>query len=137
MPRTEALALVEETLRAQIARILHLAPEKIELERSVLDMGMDSLMGMELGMAVEETFEVKLSFMAIPEGATVRSLAVRIVESIEADAESDDSPLDAQSAAQAETAAIAADLARKHALDVNATEATPAIAGKRAEELVE
>ncbi|WP_025600692.1 type I polyketide synthase [Burkholderia sp. WSM2230] len=137
LPRTEALALVEETLRAQIARILHLAPEKIELERSVLDMGMDSLMGMELGMAVEEAFEVKLSVMAIAEGATVRSLAVRIVESIEADAESDDSPLDAQSAAQAETAAIAADLARKHALDVNAKEATPAIAGERAEELVE
>ncbi len=138
LPHAEALALVEETLRTQIARILHLAPEKVELERSVLDMGMDSLMGMELGLAVEEAFEVKLSVMAIAEGATVRTLAVRIVESIEADAESADSPLeaqaDAQNAAQAETAAAAAALARKHAIDV---EATPAVAGERAEELVE
>ncbi|WP_321884437.1 SDR family NAD(P)-dependent oxidoreductase [Paraburkholderia bannensis] len=126
LPHAEALALVEETLRAQIARILHLAPEKVELERSVLDMGMDSLMGMELGLAVEEAFEVKLSVMAIAEGATVCTLAARIVESIEADAESADSPLDAQAdaqnAAQAETAEAAAALARKHAIDVSAEE---------------
>jgi acyl transferase domain-containing protein/acyl carrier protein len=140
LPHAEALALVEETLRTQIARILHLAPEKVELERSVLDMGMDSLMGMELGLAVEEAFEVKLSVMAIAEGATVRTLAARIVELIEAYAESADSPLeaqaDAQNAAQAETAAA---LARKHAIDVSAeTEAaTPAVAGERTEELVE
>jgi phthiocerol/phenolphthiocerol synthesis type-I polyketide synthase C len=137
LPHAEALALVEETLRTQIARILHLAPEKVELERSVLDMGMDSLMGMELGLAVEEAFEVKLSVMAIAEGATVRTLAARIVESIEADAESADSPLeaqaDAQNAAQAETAEAAAALARKHAIDVEASvPATPTI-----EELVE
>jgi hypothetical protein len=37
-------------------------------------------MGMELGMAVEETFGVKLSIMAIAEGATVHTLAERIVE---------------------------------------------------------
>ncbi|WP_395067677.1 SDR family NAD(P)-dependent oxidoreductase [Paraburkholderia silvatlantica] len=137
LPHAEALALVEETLRAQIARILHLAPEKVELERSVLDMGMDSLMGMELGLAVEEAFEVKLSVMAIAEGATVRSLAARIVESIEADAESADSPPDAQTDSQTETAAAVADLARKHALEINVELAAPAVASKRAEELVE
>ncbi|WP_430233561.1 SDR family NAD(P)-dependent oxidoreductase [Paraburkholderia tropica] len=125
LPHAEALAFVEETLRALIARILHLAPEKMELERSVLDMGMDSLMGMELGLAVEEAFEVKLSVMAIAEGATVRALAARIVASIEADAASADSPLetraDAQNAAQVEASAAAA-LARKHAIDFSAEE---------------
>lgn len=137
LPHAEALALVEETLRAQIARILHLAPEKVELERSVLDMGMDSLMGMELGLAVEETFEVKLSVMAIAEGATVRSLAARIVESIEAGAESADSSPRAQTDSQTETAAAVVDLARKHALEINVELAAPAAASKRAEELVE
>ncbi|CAB3782072.1 type I polyketide synthase [Pararobbsia alpina] len=82
LPRAEALSLVEETLLGQIARILHMSPEKIETDRSVLEMGMDSLMGMELGMAVEESFEVKLSVMTLAEGATVHSLAETIVESI-------------------------------------------------------
>lgn len=76
----EAVALVETALRGQIARILHMSPERVDAGRSVLDLGMDSLMGMELGMAVEETFGVKLSIMAIAEGATVHTLAERIVE---------------------------------------------------------
>ncbi|QBQ98331.1 type I polyketide synthase [Paraburkholderia pallida] len=124
LPRDEALALVEETLRAQIARILHLAPERVALDTSVLDMGMDSLMGMELGMAVEEAFEVKLSVMAIAEGATVHSLAVRIVDSI-ASAEEDAvdnpaAPITASAQQAQSTSAALAHLASKHALDAEA-----------------
>ena len=80
LPPADAVALVETALRGQIARILHMSPERVDAGRSVLDLGMDSLMGMELGMAVEETFGVKLSIMAIAEGATVHTLAERIVE---------------------------------------------------------
>ncbi|WP_322013575.1 SDR family NAD(P)-dependent oxidoreductase [Paraburkholderia sp. J12] len=134
MPRDEALALVEEALRAQIARILHLAPERVDLERSVLDMGMDSLMGMELGMAVEEMFEVKLSVMAIAEGATVRSLAARIVDSVEADEAGED-----ESVPQANTQEALAQLASRHALEGELQEAaraaSPLAAGQA--ELVE
>ncbi|RKU03683.1 beta-ketoacyl synthase [Burkholderia sp. Nafp2/4-1b] len=86
LPAVEAVALVETALRGQIARILHMSPERIDAGRSVLDLGMDSLMGMELGMAVEETFGVKLSIMAIAEGATVHTLAERIVELLDAQA---------------------------------------------------
>ncbi|RQR39208.1 type I polyketide synthase [Burkholderia sp. Bp9142] len=80
LPPADAVALVETALRGQIARILHMSPERVDAGRSVLDLGMDSLMGMELGMAVEEAFGVKLSIMAIAEGATVHTLAERIVE---------------------------------------------------------
>lgn len=82
----EAVQLVIETLQAQIARILHLSASKIDVDRSVTDLGMDSLMGMELGMAVEECFEVKLPVMMLAEGATVRSLAQKIAESVRAGA---------------------------------------------------
>lgn len=147
LPRAEALALVEETLRVQIARILHLAPERVELDTSVLDMGMDSLMGMELGMAVEEAFEVKLSVMAIAEGATVRSLAARIVDSIEAADEdeaaagADAGTTAAASAASAQAGRNPADevlahLASKHALDSEA-QALLAKPGAPLTELVE
>ncbi|MEQ5843314.1 SDR family NAD(P)-dependent oxidoreductase [Paraburkholderia acidicola] len=109
LPFADALRLVEETLQAQIARILHMSPEKIETGRSILDMGMDSLMGMELGMAVEESFQVKLSIMTMAEGATVHSLAQRIVESIQTQDETAE-----PSAAAAQVATFAA----QHALDV-------------------
>ncbi|QND93844.1 phthiocerol synthesis polyketide synthase type I PpsC [Burkholderia cenocepacia] len=113
LPRDEAIALVARTLQAQIARILHMTPDRIALDKSVLDMGMDSLMGMELGLAVEEAFEVKLSVMAIAEGASVTTLAGRIVDSIGASA---DAGCDAASAADAAQEAVAA-LAAKHAID--------------------
>ncbi|NYH17070.1 type I polyketide synthase [Paraburkholderia bryophila] len=110
LPFADALHLVEETLQAQIARILHMSPEKIETGRSILDMGMDSLMGMELGMAVEESFQVKLSIMTMAEGATVHSLAQRIVESIQTQDDAADNGVAAQVAA----------VAAQHALDVGA-----------------
>ncbi|MGF6916163.1 SDR family NAD(P)-dependent oxidoreductase [Paraburkholderia sp. 40] len=111
----DARRLVEETLQAQIARILHMSPEKIETGRSILDMGMDSLMGMELGMAVEERFEVKLSIMTMAEGATVHSLAQRIVESIQTQDEAAE-----PNGAAAQMAAQVAAVAAQHALDVGA-----------------
>ncbi|MEK6424451.1 MAG: beta-ketoacyl reductase, partial [Burkholderia gladioli] len=112
LPHDEAVAFVSETLRAQIARILHMTADRIALDRSVLEMGMDSLMGMELGLAVEEVFEVKLSVMAIADGASVLSLAGRIVDSIaaaEANAGGDAGAVDAVAA-----------MAAKHALDAEA-----------------
>ncbi|WP_414450288.1 SDR family NAD(P)-dependent oxidoreductase [Burkholderia sp. 22PA0099] len=112
LPHDEAVAFVSETLRSQIARILHMTADRIALDRSVLEMGMDSLMGMELGLAVEEVFEVKLSVMAIADGASVLSLAARIVDSIaaaEANAGGDAGAIDAVAA-----------MAAKHALDAEA-----------------
>ncbi|WP_233835397.1 type I polyketide synthase [Paraburkholderia sp. ZP32-5] len=116
LPRAEAIALVETALRGHIARILHMSPERVALDRSVLDLGMDSLMGMELGMAVEESFGVKLSIMAIAEGATVPMLAARIVDML--DNESRKSAPGAQCAANGAQQELAA-LAERHALDEN------------------
>ncbi|UQP00536.1 SDR family NAD(P)-dependent oxidoreductase [Burkholderia multivorans] len=110
LPRAESVALVETALRGQIARILHMSPERVDAGRSVLDLGMDSLMGMELGMAVEETFGVKLSIMAIAEGATVHTLAARIVDLL------DEHAADTAADAMDEQAALIA----RHALDDDA-----------------
>lgn len=82
LPKQEAVQLVIETLQAQIARILHLSASKIDADRAVTDLGMDSLMGMELGMAVEECFEVKLPVMMLADGASLRALAQKITDSV-------------------------------------------------------
>jgi phthiocerol/phenolphthiocerol synthesis type-I polyketide synthase C len=82
-------------------------------------MGMDSLMGMELGMAVEERFEVKLSIMTMAEGATVHSLAQRIVESIQTQDEAGE-PNGAATQMAAQVAEQVRAVAAQHALDVGA-----------------
>jgi acyl carrier protein len=136
----DAVALVETALRGQIARILHMSPERVAADRSVLELGMDSLMGMELGMAVEETFRVKLSIMAIAEGATVHTLAVRIVDLLdERGAKEPDAAEDERLAALAAQHALDDDdaralLERRHERDAQDTQgaatckSTPALA---------
>jgi phthiocerol/phenolphthiocerol synthesis type-I polyketide synthase C len=115
LPFADAIKRVEEILRVQIARILHLSPEKIAADRSVLELGMDSLMGMELGMAVEESFEVKLSVMTLAEGATLAALAQKIVEAVFAQ-QTQGTAESPQSAADSRLAALAV----QHALDADA-----------------
>jgi NADPH:quinone reductase-like Zn-dependent oxidoreductase/acyl carrier protein len=82
LPPEQAYKRVVQAIRVQIARILQLPLDRIELDKPVIEMGMDSLMGMELGLAVEENFQVKLSMMTISEGASAQVIANRIVAAI-------------------------------------------------------
>lgn len=109
-----AIELVENALQGEIARILHLSRDKIQLNTPVISMGMDSLMGMELGLSVEESFGVKLPVMVLAEGASIHMLAERITDSImNAQATTDDVDVRRQQAD---------DLARRHAIDLPETE---------------
>jgi len=77
---------------------LHIAPERIADDRSLYDLGMDSLMGIELVSAVEVRFGVSLPIMALSEGPTVGRLVERIVRQLrtpQADQPAIDETLDA------------------------------------------
>ncbi|TXH66924.1 MAG: SDR family NAD(P)-dependent oxidoreductase [Thiothrix sp.] len=71
--------LVTEMLLAEVGHILRLPNDKLSADKSVFDLGMDSLMGMELVLAIEERFKVRLPVMALTEGATVSRIAEKIV----------------------------------------------------------
>jgi acyl transferase domain-containing protein/acyl carrier protein len=81
----EALNLIAQLLAQEVGQILRLPAEKVDKQKSVFDLGMDSLMGMELAIAIEARFEVKLPLMTLAEGATISKLAVRIVELLQTD----------------------------------------------------
>ena len=66
-------------LKAEIGEILRVSPDKIEATRSVYDMGLDSLMGVELVVALENRFGIRLPVMALSESPTPAKLAERLV----------------------------------------------------------
>lgn len=70
--------LVTDLLMAEVGEILRLPREKMAADKSVFDLGMDSLMGMELVLAIEERFGVRLPVMALTEGATISRIAEKI-----------------------------------------------------------
>src|SRR5206468_2788468 len=88
-------------------------PEKIDGDRSLHDMGLDSLMGAELMIALGKRFGVNLPVMALSENPTLASLAQRVLELIERDEQAEQAEHDEPAAAQI------AQIAAQHGADAS------------------
>ena len=80
----EAQAHVATLLIEEVARIMKLAADRIEPQRPLAELGMDSLMAVELRLAVEQRFGISVPLLALSEGATITAMAARIVRSLSA-----------------------------------------------------
>lgn len=81
----EALAAkLSEMVKSEVGTILHISPEEIDSGKSIYDMGLDSLMGVELVVALESRFGVRLTMMAVSETPTIDKLAARISDLLRA-----------------------------------------------------
>ncbi|MGO4171791.1 SDR family NAD(P)-dependent oxidoreductase [Bosea sp. TAF32] len=90
--REEAIGIVTGVLRREVAEILRMAEGKVDLTRPLADLGLDSLMALELHMALEEAIGVQIAVV----GAGDRSLldmAGTIVDQLDqAEAEVEQAP---------------------------------------------
>jgi acyl carrier protein len=75
----EARALVARLVASEVASILRLSAEEIDPARPLDELGMDSLMSLELRMGIEKRFGVELPVVAISASMTVNDLAVRLM----------------------------------------------------------
>ncbi|MFD1703914.1 SDR family NAD(P)-dependent oxidoreductase [Methylopila henanensis] len=97
--------IVAEILAGEVARILKLPAKEISPQRPLAELGMDSLMGLELRMSVERRFDVELPLVAIGDSTTLITIAQSIVARIH------------DPDAGAETSAVNADLVHRHIAD--------------------
>lgn len=72
-------AVFTDIVKNELSQILRIAPEKIDSGKSIYDMGLDSLMGVELVVALEARFGVRLSVMAISENPSIEKLTQRLI----------------------------------------------------------
>jgi phthiocerol/phenolphthiocerol synthesis type-I polyketide synthase C len=84
LSQEELLAAFKQMLKEEIGEILRISPEKIEDARSLYDMGLDSLMGVELGLAIESRFGIKLPVLALSESPTIAKLAEKLISMLKA-----------------------------------------------------
>jgi len=120
MSQEEVQSLVVDLLLDEIEQILRLPREKLDIEQSVFDLGMDSLMGMELVLAIEERFGVKLPVMALTEGANIQRIAERITTQLSSSDEEGDTKVSDDKIAHQDDISIAA--ARHTAQDESMTQ---------------
>lgn len=80
LPEAELQATFVEILKNEVGEILRVATDKIDPERSIYDMGLDSLMGVELVVALESRFGIRLPVMALSQSRTIVKLADWIIQ---------------------------------------------------------
>jgi NAD(P)-dependent dehydrogenase (short-subunit alcohol dehydrogenase family)/acyl carrier protein len=68
-----------EIVRDEVAEILRIVPERLEPGISLLDMGMDSLMAVELATSIGARLDVQLSALALSGGPTIESVVERVI----------------------------------------------------------
>jgi len=78
LSRPELLAALTAIVRTEIAEILRVAPERIEPRASLLDLGMNSLMAVELAISLEVRLGVQFSAMSISGGPTIETVVERL-----------------------------------------------------------
>jgi phthiocerol/phenolphthiocerol synthesis type-I polyketide synthase C len=76
----EVALLVAQLVTQEVAQILAVSPERIDPARSLHDLGLDSLMGVELALGLEKRFGIQVPAMMLNEGPTVERVTARIIE---------------------------------------------------------
>jgi phthiocerol/phenolphthiocerol synthesis type-I polyketide synthase C len=82
LPREEAISFAEHLLIKHVAGIVGMAPAKLAADQPLLDLGMDSLMLVELQMALERQCGIVVSTLELMDRTTVAKLAQRIVDHV-------------------------------------------------------
>lgn len=77
----EATATVQGVLAELIGEVLRLPAARIQPQTRLSDIGVDSLMGVELRHAIEERFGTQVATLAISETTTLSTLAETILQS--------------------------------------------------------
>jgi acyl carrier protein len=78
----EAVALLKTAIAEEAANILRLPSAAVDPLRPLSEMGMDSLMAVELRLALENRLHVDLPLMSLAEGTSVASIATRLANAV-------------------------------------------------------
>lgn len=89
-PAVEVTEIVRSLVVQEVAQILCIGADRIDSSRSLHDLGMDSLMGVELALALERRCGIQFSAMMLNEGPTVERITSRIVEKLIGEDAADD-----------------------------------------------
>jgi acyl transferase domain-containing protein/NADPH:quinone reductase-like Zn-dependent oxidoreductase/NAD(P)-dependent dehydrogenase (short-subunit alcohol dehydrogenase family)/acyl carrier protein len=90
MPVAEAQAYLLSVLKQVVGGILRANPDKLAEQVPLQDLGLDSLMGVELVVAIENQLGVRLPVLAISEQPTLQSLAHKLLGLLSTDAAPED-----------------------------------------------
>lgn len=69
----------EQIVKSEISDILRLPIQRIDSQQSIYDMGLDSLLGVELVLALENRFDIRIPVMSLNESPTIEKLTAKLI----------------------------------------------------------
>jgi acyl carrier protein len=106
-------AIIQALVTSELAQVLCVGADRIDPTRSLHDLGMDSLMGVELALGLEKRFGIQLPAMMLSEGPSVERVASRIVDRVMGGADATEPATDDG------MTALVAQLAAQHGEDIS------------------
>ena len=107
-------------IKHEVGEILRVDPEKIDPLLSIYDMGLDSLMGVELVLALETRFGVRLSVMALNAIPTIAKLADRLIFLLKSSSDAGEGEQQAQVQPQHQSELQIRQIAEQHGAEISA-----------------
>lgn len=89
----ELLERFVDMLKHEVCEILRLPPARLDAQRPLQEMGLDSLMSVELVVALEERFGIRLPVMELSDSSSIDKLAARLLELLRGEASSGEEQL--------------------------------------------
>jgi acyl carrier protein len=78
MPLAERRLWIQAVVQRELARLLGTAPEEIDTSRPVIDLGIDSLMAVELGVVLSKTIQMEVPTMTLLGGSSIAQFAATL-----------------------------------------------------------
>lgn len=103
---SEAAAIVSEMVTQEVAQVLCIPVAGIKPQASLHDLGMDSLMAVELALGLEQRFGIQLPVMMLNDAPSVGNVTARIVEKLVGGEAENEAPTQQESQLAVVTAAL-------------------------------
>ena len=78
MDKLEALAFIDGLVAEAFGKVLGLGSDRLDRNKSMFDLGMDSLMAMELSLGIEEKLRVDIPPMLLSQSNSISELVLRL-----------------------------------------------------------
>ena len=72
------MVIVKQLIAEEVAGIMRIPADRLDINRSLYDMGMDSLMGVELVVGIEKRIGISMPVMALTQGPTIERIAATL-----------------------------------------------------------
>jgi acyl carrier protein len=78
----ERQQFVSTQIRDQLARVLGMSPAKVDIEQPLLNLGLDSLMAVEIGNQIQAMVGVDVPTMKFMEGLSIAGLSAYVIQQL-------------------------------------------------------